>query len=435
VYLNRANSHIESQQLIATTAKETSTFVETLGKKCFTVGLLPKSKYFAKVLEVPNVQSQELPTMLALEAEALFPPDFGPIEISYRRLPSLRESYQKYEVYIARRNELGEYVSILQRLGINVDFILPSAVIWANLFDAGDVPDLFVASAGSDQLEAAASYRDRAVAVRTIEAGQGLDRSLVEFIRPFLDPAVPEAAPLVIGWIGTHHPIYLENRRVVFKEMNHLLPGVSETRKNDPEQNALLHVSAVALLKLGPDVAAGTANMLPRDIVLRKEKRLLYRSLAVTAASIVCTLFLVFLALKIAGARYDATSRELAGKIAAIKTEGDAVGRRIEQLKAIRAARVTRSDFYSVLAGLYEATPIEPLEVVTYSQVQLDEDGGLSLHGQAKSLSWPFLLPERLEKEAAFEEVLLKDAGQSKRGEGSIAEFRIDGKLKRQDIP
>ena len=102
---------------------------------------------------------------------------------------------------------------------------------------------------------------------------------------------------------------------------------------------------------------------------------------------------------------------------------------RIEQLRAVRAARSTDRDFYRVLSGLYEATP----EGVSYSQVNLGAEGGLHLRGQAESLAMPFLLPERLEAQEAFEQVLLQDAGQVKKAGGSVTEFRIDCRLSRAD--
>jgi hypothetical protein len=44
----------------------------------------------------------------------------------------------------------------------------------------------------------------------------------------------------------------------------------------------------------------------------------------------------------------------------------------------------------------------------------------------------PFLLPERLEKLGPFADVMLLDAGQTKMGEGSVAEFRIECRLQRE---
>jgi len=127
--------------------------------------------------------------------------------------------------------------------------------------------------------------------------------------------------------------------------------------------------------------------------------------------------------------RYGRVRRSLGERISAIRAEGQTIGRRIEQLRAVRAARSTDRDFYRVLSGLYEATP----EGVSYSQVNLGAEGGLHPRGQAESLAMPFLLPERLEAQEAFEQVLLQDAGQVKKAGGSVTEFRIDCRLSRAD--
>ena len=91
--------------------------------------------------------------------------------------------------------------------------------------------------------------------------------------------------------------------------------------------------------------------------------------------------------------RYESKNAQLAADIAAIQTAGAAIGREIDQLKAVRAATSTQNHFVDVLDGLYKATP----QGVSYSQIDLNDDGILRLRAQAKSLSLLLVLPESLE--------------------------------------
>jgi hypothetical protein len=174
-----------------------------------------------------------------------------------------------------------------------------------------------------------------------------------------------------------------------------------------------------------------TGNLLPNEKAIQQVQRIFYKHFIAAAMVVVCSLLVIYGSLKIAIFRYERFSSDLNKKISLIKTEGEEVGRRIDQLRAIQTARRTRNDFYDVLTGLYNSTP---QDAITYSQVELTEEGVIHLRGQAKMLSQPFAMPEKLEKETIFEQVLLKDAGQAKRGGRSITEFRIDCKLRRTEL-
>jgi hypothetical protein len=131
--------------------------------------------------------------------------------------------------------------------------------------------------------------------------------------------------------------------------------------------------------------------------------------------------------LQIATSRYQRIKTELVGQVDVISSQGQSVGQRIEQLETVRSLRARRHDMAAVLGGLLDATP----PGVTYSQLDLDREGLLRLRGQAESLSLPFLLPEKLSEQPMFESVLLQDAAQVKKAGGSVVEFRLEAKLRR----
>ena len=433
VHVKRTRSDMAISPTTISTDEEAKVFFKKLGAKCPVIVLLDKSKYLLNVFEIPQALPEEMDAMLSLEVEAHLPAEYGPVEISYLRLPCSREGYQKYQVYICRRQILEDYISLLTGLGIKANFFLPSVVVWHAIYESLEVGiDLCVAAIGADKFEAVEKGRNEEFSIRTIQADKDhqdsawVGRGLIECVRPLLTRTRPEVLPLKIGWIGQGCPHYISNGRLAFTEIAPHLKGRHGGKNKEVNSNLFLTVTARALLMLRyPEVLAKN-NMLPRALTARRQQKSQYQRLTMAAASFLLALILVFSALKIAIFRYRAVSDGLSQKIAVIKTEGESVGHRIKQLKAIWAAWETSNNFSNVLAGLYKATP----PGITYSQVELNEEGEIRLRGQAESLSLPFLAPERLETQPMFEQVLLKDAGQSKRASGSITEFRIDCTLR-----
>jgi len=419
------NGSLRAQNVMLPSEQQTVS-LEML-KKCTSILLLPKSHYLVKVLEVPKVVPEEVPAMLRLEVEAQVPPEYGCVEISYRELLSGREGYNKYEVYIARRETLDQKLSELAKYGLEPQTILPTAVAWAALSQLQDRADFYVTFEDKSHLEVTAFYADGSLAIRTISLASGLERELSDFIRPFLIHSSSGPNPLKVGWIGNDCPFHMNNDRVIFTDLTYLIRS-EESDVTEIADNTLEQLCSRILYHYKDQRTLHTGNLLPNEKVVQQVQRAVYKRFISAAMVFLFSLLVIYSSLKVAIFRYQRFSSQLSNNISLIKTEGEEVGRRIDQLRAIQNARLTSDDFYDVLAGLYNTTP---QNAITYSQVELTDQGMILHRGQAESLSQPFALPEKMEKEPVFEEVLLRDAGQSKRGDGSVTEFRIDCKLKR----
>jgi len=396
-------------------------------RRCPTAALLAKSDYLVRVLETPVASPGEVRAALSLQAEATLPAEYGQVEISYRPLKALRTGYGRYEVYIARREALEGLLARLREVGLEPDWILPSAVIWGEILTDGGELHMLVAAggAGSDR-EVALRGTDHALSVRTIRwqpAASGLlSRELRECIRSLLPYARRGSEPVRVGWIGRGCPRESLNGTVHFREISPAgVGGATE------DADAMLTAAASVLPALAADRRIVSTNMLPKATVAVRQIKKVFRRLSAATAGVLLSLMLLQAALEVSMLRYRRSAQGLAERISSIRAEGQTIGRRIEQLRAIRAARQTNRTFQRVLAGLYEATP----EGVTYSQVDVGPEGDILLRGQAESLAMPFLLPERLEAQPVFEQVLLQDAGQVKKAGGSVTEFRIDCRLVR----
>ena len=409
-----------------------------LGGKCPVIVLLPRSCYLIRELQIPKVLPEEIPAVLSLEVEAAMPPDLGDCEISYRRLENAGEAQQRYEVYVARREALRECLSPMEQLGVVVDFAVPSAVLWRLIFDlAPNAEVLAAAGAPGRQLEAAALMANGSLAVRAIQdsgeadASPNLETGFVEFLRSSLAQSGPDRPSLVVGWIGDRCPTYSMNGRVTFQDMNERLTGPQAGLGNEGADLRLLRVAGLALLGCRDEELLGAGNMLPATVVAERKKKAVYRSAVVGAGACVIGLLLLLAAAQVQIARCQRVVADIDGRMARVGAEGQEVGLRLRQLEAVRAAAATHAVFADILKGLHEASPPE----VSFSSVDLREDGEIRLRGQTPSLAVPFLLPAKLEEQPMFEQASLKDAGQVKKVQGSVTEFNMSCRLTRSESP
>jgi hypothetical protein len=431
VHLRARGRETDGVVLRLSGAPEDARLLQPVRHGCVVVGLLPKSLYLLRTLEVPRVLPHEVPAMLRLEVAASLPPEIGPVEISYRSIPARKEGYERYQAYIARREDLNQYSEAIGKAGVHPDVLLPSAVCWVELAEFAPGTDLLVAGFGGGSLEVA-SVAGEEPSVRSLRRTDGADpssessRILIECIRSLLPQRGDGDSPVAVSWIAGECPQHLANGWISFRQIAGLgspPAGVAATG----EVERLLQLTARAVARCRPDTLAA-ANLLPADVLRRQRRSAVRRTALLAAVCFAAAIAVAFAALRVAVHRGRARTAEVSSQIARIKTDGDAVGRRLEKLEAIRRTRLTRNDFAGVLAALLEATPPE----MSYSSVDLTEAGHMRLQGQATSLSLPFLLPERLEKSGLFVDVMLQDAGQTKKADGSVAEFRIDCRLKRE---
>ncbi len=426
VWARRRRDQVDVQEVVFTTPQEAAAWLREAGSRKRIVLVLPRPRYLIQTTQAPSANPDEVMQMLRLEVEAHLPPDYGDVQTAYRRLDAEGAVSQRYEVYTARRETLQDQCEALERLGLKPEWVVPSAVLWGQLLLTRPTFDLLVAQGPDGELETAAGQRDGSVLVRTVQSGSntqdpGTPRGLIECIRPLLATADAADRPVGVGWLGVECPA-ASNGRVRFD-------ALGDERLEPTAQ--LLGASARLLLEADTDPVQtlSASNLLPDDWALSDQRSQSLRQLAVGAGTLLAALLMVFVALKAATYRLGVVSDGLSAQIDRIRVDGAATGRRLDQLRAIQAAQRTHGDLTGVLMGLYEATP----DGLTYNYVELTPERELHLRGQAEALSQPFLLPERLEPTPMFEQVSLRDASQSKKGRGSVAEFRADAIFTRSE--
>ena len=426
--LQRRNGQLDVCEEVVGDASELAAITKRIGRKAETIALLPKSEYLIKTLEIPEVSAREVRSMLELEVEASLPQEFGAVQISYCQLPDQREGCLRYEVYIARESALNEYMSALESFAIKPAALLPSATVWRSIYDRCEPADMLVCSSGLDgQIESAVMHEDQTLSVRVF-SGNGdsdLSGSVAESVK-FLQMHCPSSdGSFTIGWLIDSDRPDSYNGHVSFKTIDELFCNKSAEEDGDmaTEGRSFLGVAAVCIAGSLYD----DANLRPRGDLATRQKKAIFIKTAIGAGSSVIAVLVAMLSLHVFAARYERQIQARSNGIKSIAWRGEAVGRRIAQLKEIRAAKITQRDLFDILTGLYGATP----SGVTYSLVKLSPTGELRLQGQAESMSQPFLLPERLEAQPMFSQVRLDGAGQVKKAGGTVAEFRIGCVLSR----
>ena len=416
-----------------TCADDAVAVVSSLGRKCLTVAMLPKSHYLIRSLEIPKVSDEEVHSVLALEVEAILPRDFGPPEVAHRLLDEAGDGLCRYEVYVSRREELRGYLDGLAELGVRPDIVLPSAVVWSQALKVSAADVLVASSSDTGYVEAAFVGADATASVRMLQragggTGSDLDLRLSECIRAALAGKNADSPVLKVGWIGRGCPPSTAGEHISVEDVSGDYLPLSAGQDTGAGREPLPHIAACCLSTIDGDCSLDEANLLPQETVLHRKRAAVYKSLAAGAGSVLLGLVLFYAALQVAIIRYRRLNDKLLAKTALIRTEGEEAERRVSQLKAILGAQGAGGDFHEVILGLLAATP----PGVSYSRVELADTGQIHLRGHAESVSLPFLLPAKLQQEPIFRQAVLQSAGQQKRGAGSTTEFRLDCALRRR---
>jgi hypothetical protein len=413
-------------------ADQGATILRTLPKHCPIVAVVPKSAYLLRQMELPNVGPDEVAAMLRLEIEAAVPPTFGPAEIAARQLTASAEDRLRYEVYIIRTVDLGNLSSAFESLGIRPSLMVPSALLWQAIARRSKFTGILSGAVGANEVEACFVGADGATVIRSMWYGGGgpdsIQRPMTEFVRSWVERNNGTASTAQLGWIGPAQEVGECTGGIRFENMtDSLVAPVSPASVPSAPGAAFVVASMAAVLQEQNWDEIEKANLVPAEQRRQELVRQARRAFAIACLTPLLALAVVWCALAVATVRYGSIAADLNSRIATIEAEGQAIGVRVLQLERIQQARRTRNDVRDVVAALYHATPAG----LTFSSIEVNADGEVQLRGQADSVALPFELPERLENEQAFSGVLLTDAGQSKRGEGSITEFRIECRLDR----
>lgn len=426
-------------------AEQAGALLKKIGSDCPVVLVLPRSQYLTREFSLPVVSEDEVAGMVALEAEAAAPPGMNEIEVAYRPIGDPADGQQRYEVFFARRSALAELLAHADELGLVCDRVVPNSVLLEWLLGQEQSPQMLVYASGPEHLELAAHGQDGRIVVRSlgdIATAQARILQVVgEMVRAGQADGPPSDAPISVAWLG-HPPdptaagsdtTWLEVQSLVLDEPSGSSSGGDEDSEESGDSGggvAGLHATYLGMLGMGlldPEIrsAARQVDLMPQARRHAKLMRRVVTSGIWAGGGFVAALLLVSLGLWLFAGRYEDRRDQLVEQVRAIEGEGRQVSHRIDQLDTMHDTWDRRNLMRDVLAALYAASP----QGVEYHQVEVKEDGSCYLRGQAQSVALPFELPEQLQAQAIFTDVTLADAGQARRGAGTVTEFRIDCRI------
>lgn len=397
------------------------------------VCLLPKRHYLVRTAVLPQTSYENVRAMVQLETQTEMPADYGELEIAYRKACDNGNGYSTFEVYVAKRKELETALSRLKDAGIIPDLILPSAVVWANVLHQSQSHWL-ASTVGANQVELAALSKSRMLLLRSLAmddispASGRISAGITEFVRSVLSETQCPGSELKVQLGSRAKPEPLNNsegiewQRVVSQSI------LSPTSNEHPTGVTAFLLSAAELYFQQTDESSTSYNLLPVEFQRSKDRGVVRRYSIRGAILLAVCIALVWLLCQVMAYRYQRIGRDVAKSVESIRIEGQSIGAKIQQINTAHQVMESRDLISRTLNALLIATP----KGASYSVVDVSMDGTVRLQGQAESLSQCFLLPESLVQSGMFQDVNMRDAGQVTKGEGSIAEFRIECKLKKK---
>ncbi|MEM1330082.1 MAG: hypothetical protein AAGG07_05940 [Planctomycetota bacterium] len=357
--------------------------------------------------------------MIRLRAEADAPSAFRPCEVAYRSIGTdTDEGQTRFEVCIARAHDIESASVAAKERGQAVCAMVPTAWLWAiasRRATAGKIwaterPDgawEYCAQSTADQAHVAFHGANHTPDEAEEAATEVALAARLDGPSPSKLMAAPPDASSGVVHADTDEALGIE--KIPWEALELATGGLSE------------------MLSAGGS-AAGFSPGADRATALTRRR---IRRTVVALASFAGAFGAVVGGFSISSERNIAETERLLESSAGIRVAGRAVEHRLEQLGVVAETRTTRGHFARVLVGLHRASPAEGL---SFSRIELQRDGKVVLRGQADALSLPFQLPERLEADRAFADVVLTDAGQSRRGRGTVSEFSAEARLDERSV-
>jgi len=379
------------------------------GASAFAV--LGADRYLVRRFDLPEARPDELGAMVRLRAEAGVPAVFGAFEVSYRVITSDTPGGEvSVEAYLAKRSVVQDAITSGESASVRVCSVIPSAALWASVLASAEPGEVFIASAGLHRFELviAGGGEGEAFEVHALEAKDDVEyeTELRAVLRAIGRGGERVGEPT---WIGAP-PVWLGG-------------GVEVGIGGD--SSGLLTLGA---LGSGGSGVATTVGLVPESAVRRSVLRRRVGRGGLAAGMLIGVLGSTIAGFEVAASRCREETARLDALVSQIRVESEASERRLSQVDAVASARATQQDFSGLLAGLFRASPQRGL---SFSLVEGDSSGLVTLRGHADELSLPFELPERLERDPAFADVMLTDTGRSVRGGSSVSEFAAEARLVR----
>ncbi|HAJ57362.1 MAG TPA: hypothetical protein DCL35_06295 [Candidatus Omnitrophica bacterium] len=403
---------------------------------------IPSHLVITKNIEVPSQDEKEIRDIINLQAGRLTPYSREEVIIDYVRIGSFRQSYTKLLIVIATKEVIHKQLALFSEAGIKVSRVVLSMEAIGGLvsqyfrLEVQDSP-FCVIHADSTTTDFGIFLKNKQIFLRSISIGAhhlAADRD--KYLGRFIDELKKsfdaynaediETSPTLVVVTGAIdgftdlEVMMLDAFRIPIRllPVSDLIPRNGYVAKESVEPPEISMLGVMAPL-VGPDTSF--INLVPEEVKLRMALEERGRELIKTGVSTMTLLLFVFASFLSNIYLKAEYLRKLTLKYKTLNAEAAEIESDFSKVRIIRGHLSLRGRALTVLAELYDLTPLE----ISLGNMRLKDDGTFSIRGQSSSMSVVFSYITELEKSPYFKSVKTRYTSKRKERGVDIVDFEL----------
>ncbi len=409
--------------------------------------VIPANAATAKNIEVPSSDPEEIKSIINLQASRHTPYSREEVLISYSNCGAGTANNTKILLVIAHRNVVKDRVDVLEKAGLNPDRIVfvPEGIarFYAKALnlkkDAAPIGVIDVSVNAIHYIILArgtlAFVRHIPIGVKAIMEGADAQAKLIEefnkSIAAFANEDIGQPPESYV--ITTDHeavrnllPALEEALKVHFRAspFTHFIKGSAAIkRKLDKEyaDDSFLDVIAPVVVANKCDV-----NLMPEEMIHKKTvERQSKEGFRAGITALVMMILIVAISMSRIYFKDTFLNKNLREQYSVQRKEVEALEARINKTKIVHDYLQKRMVTLDTIHELYAVTP----KTVYLNNINMDEDGSLTIDGVADSMSEVFSYVKALDDSPMFKAVKTKSTATKKERNKDVAAFEITFKL------
>lgn len=412
---------------------------------CSVIAYLPRHVIAAvRILKLPSTNPAEIRDMVDLQIGKLTPFSKEEIILSYRVIEVLPDGYTQIMLIIARRDSiLNGILAPLRDTGISVDRVVLSSECVFRWFQAisGQLPDPVPDDAALIDIDT--DYSDFLV----VHRGRWLFTKQISIgVKQLLAKQAEEDWPAKFGdeladAFGRFHEetgrstvqrLYLSGAHCLHESQQ----AVIQNRLGIPLERIVpisattiepLPAEVVRTISLSPLIGAAMAgreaelDLTPDELKMVKIMEEKHRQFTVTGVLIAAIIMTISLLVIMSLQFKQGYLEQLREKTVALQQETAKVEKMRHDINLVKQRMNAKHSLVTLICEIVKLTPPN----IYYTELQLIEQGAISLKGQAPAMSAIFLFVKKLEDSPVFANVQAVRTTTKKDGDTESCEFEI----------
>jgi len=417
-------------------------------KKANLVYVIAPNMLTTKNIEIPSVNAEEIKSIVNLQASRHTPFTREEIEIGYINIGVYKKNYSKVLLIIANKNVLKDQLLSLQKAGLNFKNVLFPSESIASFYSKvlklkAKLPPVAIIDISKDTTEYVVVSKGAAITTRNIpvgyaqltQEGDAAQSRLIEELAQTMEAYQSEdieAAPN--RFILTRDDQVTQNFQNALKAKLNcetaIVPYVDNVKigRNVIKRMATqyLDYSFLDLIASAGMIKESKVDMVPEELQLQKSIEEQGREVVKTALMSVLLLILFGSALGIKVYYKNAYLKQLKKDNLTNRKEVTKLELISEKTKVIKNYLGTRMDSLDTIYELYDQIPNE----VYLTNIDLDEEGNVSIQGVSEVASIVFNLGTSLKESDFFQSVDIKSTTSKKDRGKDVSGFEITLKIR-----